>query len=1137
MKCPKCETENPEESRFCRECGSSTETDISCPDCGSTHPSNSKFCNKCGHDLRVPKEAPYTVDSEPKPPTLQPLDDQTLPTSTELEGERKHVTVLFSDMSGYTAMSERLDPEDVKEIMSRIFGRISKVIDKYEGFVEKFVGDAVMALFGVPKTHEDDPVRAIRAAREIHDLVEALSPELEEKVGRPLSMHTGINTGLVVTGEVDMEKGTHGVTGDSINLASRLSGLAKEGEILVASDTYRQAVGYFTFETLEPTRVKGKTEPVQFYKVISQKQMPVTTRRLSGVRSDLVGRKVELTELREAVETLETGKGGIFSICGDAGTGKSRLVEEFKSSLELEKIQWLEGHAYAYAQNIPYFPLIDLLNRLFHIEESDSTENVRQKVESGLEDLVEKKESILPYIGSLYSLSYPEIEEVSPEFWKSRLRDAIQMILSALARRAPTIYFLEDLHWADPSFVELLRHNLLELRQPAIVLCVYRPVFNLFTTEQSRSMANVYHEIRLQDLSSSEAQGMLESLLKADGIPSDLRRFVQDKAEGNPFYLEELVNSLIETETLIQDNGSWKVTRTITETDISSTINGVISGRLDRLENETKRVLQEASVIGRAFFYEILKRITALKHDIDGFLRGLEQLDIIRTRSLQPDLEYMFKHNLTQEVVYNSLLKKERQAAHERIALVMEQLFPDRLPEFCETLAFHFKQGRSPLKAVDYLIKSGEKSLKRYAVEESHQYFKEAFDLLSSKSDRTKEADGLLIGLLIKWALVFYYRGDFKGLTDLLYAHEVLAESLEDKAKLGMLYAWLGFSLTVRDRLMDSYDYLLKALDLGEEIHDQQVEGYACTWLAWTCALLGLLDKAVEFGERGHEIARSLPTDHYLYFKSLGGIGCARGWMGDGKRAIKAGEVLLDYGRKHSNIRSMVMGHYITGLGHFATGDRASAIKSFEKAIQVSADPFYSHFPRLSLGMSYLLDGRFQEAEDALDEVLTFSRNFGTEGFGSFAYAGLGMVSIVKGHMNHGLKMLEKIIRSSKENEGKYSYSLYKIFLGTVYLQIVQGEGELSLSTMFKNIGFMVKNVPFAGKKAEDHFNKAIEVAKEIGAKALQGLACLNLGLLHKAKKRTEQARKCMTEAVQLFEQCEAETSLKQAKEALASLG
>jgi predicted ATPase len=252
---------------------------------------------------------------------------------------------------------------------------------------------------------------------------------------------------------------------------------------------------------------------------------------------------------------------------------------------------------------------------------------------------------------------------------------------------------------------------------------------------------------------------MLESLLKTDSIPSDLRRFVQDKAEGNPFYLEELVNSLIETETLIRDNGSWKVTRTITETDISSTINGVISGRLDRLEKETKKVLQEASVIGRAFFYDILKRITELKHHCDACLSNLQRLDLIRTRSLQPDIEYIFKHALAQEVVYNGLLKKERKAIHERIGQVMEQLFHNRLPEFYETLAYHFTQGESNVKAVEYLVKSGEKSLSRYAVEEAHQYFKGAFELLTAKAEKSKEEKVALIDIINSWGYVYYYMG------------------------------------------------------------------------------------------------------------------------------------------------------------------------------------------------------------------------------------------------------------------------------------------------------------------------------------------------------------------------------------------
>jgi predicted ATPase len=423
---------------------------------------------------------------------------------------------------------------------------------------------------------------------------------------------------------------------------------------------------------------------------LSQRDKPITIRRLSGVRADLVGRDVEMAELSEAVENLQQGKGRIFSICGAAGTGKSRLVEEFKAQLDLERIQWIEGHAYAYSQSIPYFPLVDLLNRLLHIDEKDLPEKVRDKVESGLGSLVANQQDIIPFVGHLYSLNYPEVNDISPEHWKSRLQTAILTILSALANKAPTIFFLEDLHWADPSFVELLRRACLEIRRPAIVLCAYRPTCSLFTGHQVSIIGKNYHDIQLQNLSLSVAQNMLGSLLKTDTIPSDLKHWVNSKAEGNPFYLEELVNSLIETETLIRDNGSWKLTRSLTESDIPSSLHGLISGRLDRLERQTKRILQEASVIGRDFLYEILKKITELEERIDAELSHLERLDLIRTRAFQPDIEYMFKHALTQEIVYNGLLKKKRRKIHEHIAQVMESVFQDRLSEFYETLAFHF---------------------------------------------------------------------------------------------------------------------------------------------------------------------------------------------------------------------------------------------------------------------------------------------------------------------------------------------------------------------------------------------------------------------------------------------------------------
>jgi class 3 adenylate cyclase/tetratricopeptide (TPR) repeat protein len=1055
----------------------------------------------------------------------------------ETAGERKHVTALFSDLSGYTSISERLDPEDVKEVTSRVFGEISKIVNKYDGFIEKFVGDAVMALFGVPTAHEDDPLRAIMAAREIHDQVEAISPEMEKRVGQSLSMHTGINTGLVVTGEVDMEKGTHGIAGDTINLASRLSSLAKRGEILVDPITYGRAEGHFDFEGREPTKVKGKAEPVSAYRVLSPKARPVTIHRISGLRADLIGRKVEMARLGIAVEKLRKGRGTIFSIGGDPGTGKSRLIEEFKAALDLEEIQWIEGHAYPYSQNTPYFPLIDLMNRTLQIEEGDPPEKVRKKVESGLEYLIGKKENIVPYVGSLYALSYPEIAEVSPELWKSRLRAAIQEILLALTRRGPTVICFEDLHWADPSSIELLHFLLSEFRYPALFLCVYRPPFSLFPSPQLSGMGETYQEIGLSYLSTSEAQDMVQSLLKTKTIPLDLRKFIQQKVEGNPFYLEEIVNSLIESETLTRDRGGWRLTGPIDESEVPSTVHGVISGRLDRLEKETKRVLQEASVIGRAFLYQILEKITGIKEHIDQCLTGLERLDLIRARALQPDLEYIFKHALTQEVVYSGLLKRERRVLHGKIALVMEQLFHDRLSEFYETLAFHFTKSESLRKAVLYLMKSGEKGLRRYALEESHQYYKEAYDILNNKPDKSKEEEALLLDLLIsKWDFVFYYRGDFRGLTNLLSAHEDLAESFDDKAKVGMFYAWLGFAFYMNGRAGDSYPYLCKALELGEELENQQVIGYACTWLAWTFTDRGPLQEVTIFGERAQEISRFFESDHYLYFKPLGAIAFANFFSGDRKSASEVGAAILEYGQRHSNVRCLVVGHISTGLSHLIDDDVLLAIEFFKRAIEVSEDIFYSQWPRTFLGMSYLQNEQIKEAEEALREVLSYSQEFGVGVLEHLAYAYLGVVSIAKGQLSRGLEMIEEAINVSNQN-GRISISaLLEYTLGKAYLELVDRTEPISFSLMVKDIGFLMESSTSTSENAEQHFHKAIEIAKEIGAKGILGQAYLDLGLLYKTKEKKDRAQECLSEAINIFKQCETEVYLQRAKEALTSL-
>ncbi|MGC2433981.1 MAG: AAA family ATPase, partial [Desulfobaccales bacterium] len=739
MKCPSCRSVNEEREKFCRTCGA--KLGEPCPDCGTVIFPGEKFCNECGRRLRSQEAVPKIQE--------------------EIQAERKHVTALFADISGYTSISERLDPEELKDLVGPLIGEMAKVVIGYHGTIEKFAGDQIMALFGFPRAHEDDPVRAIRAATEIHRLAGETSQKINEALGQPLAVHIGINSGLAVTGQADFDHLTHHIAGDAINVASRLCNLAKAGETLVGQTTYTQAIGFFSFEPLEPIRVKGKSKPIQVYRFLAPKELPKKTHGVSGLRAELIGRRQEMATLAQAMDRLLKGKGTLIAIGGEAGTGKSRLIEEFRGTLDLNSINWIEGNAYNYTQNISYYPLIDLLTRELGIEESDPPERVREKLEARVAELVGAREDVAPYLGSLLSLNYPETAGVSPDFWKYSLYRAAQAILKAQTQKAPTVICLEDLHWADSTFLEFLHFTHMNQRPSAITLCTYRPPVQLFSSQEIRLLGEAYQEVRLQDLSLEETQEMVQSMLETAEIPQELRQYLQVNVGGNPFYLEEMLTSLTESGTLLRHEGRWQLARTIADSDIPPTIHTVITGRIDRLESKTKHVLQEASVLGRTVPYEILKGITEYPDSLDRSLADLELLDLVR-RDPQAEQEYVFKHALIQEVVYGSLLKKDRQAMHQRIGLMMEQVFQDRLPEIYETLSLHFKHTELSQKALHYLIESGRKSLQKYAVQESHRYYQQAFQILGKIPGKSAEEKKRLVDLLNEWANVFQYRGDFK---------------------------------------------------------------------------------------------------------------------------------------------------------------------------------------------------------------------------------------------------------------------------------------------------------------------------------------------------------------------------------------
>jgi class 3 adenylate cyclase/tetratricopeptide (TPR) repeat protein len=1113
MKCPNCQSANEEQRKFCSACGA--RLGMACPKCGTVVLSSDRFCSECG------------VELESKYPPLKIQE--------EVSSERKHVTALFADISGYTALSERLDPEELKDIVGPLIAEMANVVIKYEGSVEKFGGDQIMAIFGFPRAHEDDPVRAVKTAMEIHRAAGEISRRVEEAIGQTLSIHIGINSGLAVTGQADFHHVTQHIAGDTINVASRLCSLAKAGETLVGQLTFDQAVGFFSFEALEPVRVKGKTKAIQIYRLLAPKESPCRTHRVFGRRAELIGRSDELALLAKAVQGLFEKSASFIVISGEAGTGKSRLIEEFKATLDLNTINWIEGHAYNYTQNISYYPLIDLINRELGIEENDTPEEVAKKLEARVGELVGAKEDVVPYLGSLLSLNYPETQGVSPEFWKSRLYRAVQAILQAQTQKAPTIICLEDLHWADTSFLDFVRSTHIQQRATAITLCTYRPPLNLFSEQEIDLLGEGYREIRLQDLSLADTHRMVQSILKTEAIPEELRRYIQEKVGGNPFYLEEMLNSLIESGTLICLKGKWRLTRGIEDSDIPPTVHAVITGRIDRLEGPAKHLLQEASVIGRTVPYEIHKRITEYPEVLDQSLAELERLDLIR-RPSQWEQDYYFKHALIQEVVYGSLLKKDRQTLHQRIGLLMEEVFQDRLPEVYETLSYHFRRSELPQKALDYLIESGRKNLGKYATQESHHYYQEAFEILGKSLGETEAEKKRLVDFLNEWSEVFYYRGDYKGFTALLLNHLELAESTKDKARLGIYYGWLGFALFGSGKVRDSYEYSSKALQLGEEIKNYQIIGLAYANLTWACAELKLLDQGIQYGIEAEKIALLYDLEPMIFFQALGGMGMVYLFKGNSEMDFEIGRKLLEYGENHSNLRSIVVGHIITGYGHYVTGDFSQAVECSKKAIELLNDPLFSEWPKLFLSVSYLISGQIKEAEEVIQEILPFCKNLGIDYIVTAAQVLHGAVLVAKGKFSQGIKLLEKDLWIFADKGRFFSLYYLEAVVAETYFRIAMREGAINLSDMVKNIRFFLTKLPRARRLAESYLNEIIEVGWEVESQAfVHGQALLNLGLLQRLNRKPLLARDCFTKAIQILKHCSSKPTLQQAQEALAS--
>jgi len=643
-----------------------------------------------------------------------------------MEGERKLVTVLFADVANYTSMAEKLDPEEAHRIMDGCFKVLMDEIHRYEGTINQFTGDGVMALFGAPVAHEDHAQRACYAALAIQKAMGEYGRKIEKGWGVPFKIRIGLNSGPVVVGSIgDDLRMDYTAIGDTTNLAARIQQAAKPGQVWASQETRNIIQNYFQEVRVGEMPLKGKVEPQSLYRIVSQRPAVRTRFEAGLVRgiTELVGRRPEMEALRSAFEKAKEGEAQVVDVVGEAGVGKSRLVYEFQKAIG-DHATFLTGICVQHGQNINFLPVMDVVKEALGIQDGMTEEEIGNQIE---EKATQNLAQMIPFYKSLLSLKvdHPAFKALNPEGRKFGTFEAVKNILLALSQEKPLVLFLEDVHWMDKISEEFFTYFSRCIKDhPILLLAAYR-----HEGAPSWAQGTHYQRLGLEALSSKSSIRLVRNVLGGIALDPELEQRIVEKTGGNPFFVEEIVRELLDRGDLERAGEQYICKKPIDQCEIPNTVQGVLAARMDRLSEDLKRTMQVASVIGRDFTYRILKSIMELGEELRGHLTNLVGLEILYEKVLYPELEYIFKHALTQEVAYESLLKQRRKDIHGRIAGAIEELYADRLEEHYEMLAHHFERSGNAAKAVDYLILAGEKSNGNNAVRAACEFFQKALEV------------------------------------------------------------------------------------------------------------------------------------------------------------------------------------------------------------------------------------------------------------------------------------------------------------------------------------------------------------------------------------------------------------------------
>jgi class 3 adenylate cyclase/tetratricopeptide (TPR) repeat protein len=662
--------------------------------------------------------------------------------------ERKVVTILFADISGFTALAAKEDPETVRELINSCFGYLVPVVARYGGTIDKFMGDGIMALFGAPIAHEDDAERALRTALEMMTALETFNRAKNTMLG----LHIGINTGRVIAGQIGSEhQSDYSVMGDAVNLAARLEDASSDGEIFVGPNTWQRTEQIFEFEAIPALALKGKEEPVQAWRLRGLKSSPVRIRGHPGLQASLIGRDAELHAINSVVNRLPHGKGGVIAIIGEAGLGKSRLLREARRYAET-KGTWIEGRALPYTAGENYFLAREVLCSLVGLAPNKVSEEQGSSLLGSLTDALDGQAAeTYPFLARLLDLplddnSSERIRFVSPEALHAGIVDSFCTYVQARAGRRPLVLVWEDLHWCDPSSLRIFEALLpLCAEAPMLLICALRPDDTRALTVVGKPHGNrdaQMHRIELSPLSRPQSAALVRDLLHIEDLPESVCDLILDRAEGNPFFVEELLRSLMDEKLIVVDGHQARMAADIRSLEIPETIEAVIAARLDRLEPENKHTLQRAAVIGRIFERRVLARLDPEKageaaQNLDRALAELQRREFIYAaddESIAGEQNYSFKHAITHSVTYESLLLARRRELHRLVAEIIETLWSERLEEMCVPLAYHYERGDVPPKAVHYLVRAAERARTTFANTEAITFYQSALQQLAQSS-------------------------------------------------------------------------------------------------------------------------------------------------------------------------------------------------------------------------------------------------------------------------------------------------------------------------------------------------------------------------------------------------------------------